>query len=203
MAKAAKINLEIPQGRTFSKVLRWGQPRLAYRQIATASQAAPCILGTSAPHGLPDGWLFQVSNAKGMTELNSQQTPDEAPRLYQATVIDPATIEINDLNAAGFKPYQGGGIITYNMPVDLDGFTAAMQVRARIDSAETLLSFTTANGRIVLDNTGKTITLQLSAVDSAALAWTEGVWDLELISSGGIVSPVAYGSVKVIKEVTR
>lgn len=201
--KAAKVLLEIPQGRTFSKVLRWGQPRLAYREIASASRAAPCIVVTAVPHDLPDGWTFRIDNARGMTELNSIQYEGDKLTLYDATVIDTTTIEINSLNAAGFQAYAGGGIITYNMPVDLAGMTAAAQVRPRVDSTEILLSLTTENGGIVLDNVGKTITLQISAIDTAAITWVSGVWDLELTSAGGIVTPVVGGIVKVCPEVTR
>ncbi|MGH8443833.1 MAG: hypothetical protein ACREVL_01145 [Solimonas sp.] len=203
MTKAAKLNLEILRGRTFSKVLRWGQPRLAYREIAAATRAAPCILTTAAPHGLPDGWTFTVSNAKGMSELNSQQDCGGPTRQYQATVIDTTTVEINDLNAAGYPAYTGGGVMTYHVPVDLDGYEAELQVRPFVESQDVLLSLSTTDGGIVLDNDLKTITLQLGAVDSAALDWEEGVYDLELRSAGGVVLPVAYGSVKVCPEVTR
>ncbi|MES2488571.1 MAG: hypothetical protein V4607_02180 [Pseudomonadota bacterium] len=204
MAKAAKVNLDIPQGRTFSHVLQWCQERFAYRQIASASQAAPCILVTTEPHELPDNWPFSVSNAKGMAELNSPADAECNPeRNYDAVVIDETTIEINSLNAAGFKPYSSGGIITYNLPQDLAGFTAAAQVRAKIDSEIVLLSMTTENAGIILDNTAKTITLQASAVATASIDWMEGVWDLELTSPSGRVYPVAAGSVKVIREVTR
>lgn len=201
--KGGKVTLEISQGRTFSKVLRWGQPRLAYRQIDSASRAAPCVLVTSVAHDMPDGWTFRVSDARGMTELNSLQYEGEKIQLYDATVIDPTTIEINALNAAGFTAYTGGGIITYNVPVDLAGLTAAMQVRPRIDSTEVLLSLTTANSGIVLDNAAKTITLQAPAADTALIDWIDGVWDLEVTSAGGIVTPVAYGIVLVCPEVTR
>lgn len=202
--EAAKVHLKIPQGRTFSKVLRWGQPRLAYRQIASASQAAPCILVTSVPHGIPDGWPFQVSNAKGMAELNSVQFEGDTLKLYDATVIDTTTIEINALNAAGFQPYTSGGIITYNVPVDLAAVvSAAAQFRPRIDSDEILLSLTTASGGIILDPSAQTITLQATAVQTAAFDWLDAVWDLEASFAGGIVRGVAYGDAVVCREVTR
>lgn len=199
---AEKITLEIPQGRTFSKVLRWGQPRLAYRKILSATADAPCVLVTTDPHDIPDGWTFFVSNAKGMLELNSDRGEDEEPRAYEATVLDSTTIELNDFNAAGLKPYTGGGIITYNIPVDLAGMTAAMQVRPRIDSDDVLLSLTTANGGIILNNVAKTITLQAAAAATALFDWLDGVWDLE-VTLGGVVTPVAWGDVCVRREVTR
>lgn len=202
--KAAKVHLDIPQGRTFSKVLRWGQPRLAYREIAAASAAAPCILTTAVSHDIPDGWPFTVSNARGMTELNSIQFEGDSLKLYDATVIDSTTIEINALNAAGFQAYTGGGIITYNVPVDLAAVvSAAAQFRPRIDSDEILLSLTTANGGIVLDPVAQTITLQATAVQTAAIDWVDAAWDLEASFAGGVVLPVAYGCAVVTREVTR
>lgn len=194
--KAAKINLEIPQGRTFSQVLRWGQSRLAYRQIQAATKAAPCVL-TANSHGVPDGWSFRISDCRGMAELN-------ADRYYRATVLDDDHIELNDVNAVSFATYTGSGIITYNMPVDLAAISgAAMQVRKSISSPDVLLSLTTDNGGIVIDEVANTITIQASAVQTAEISWSEGVYDIETTSPGGIVLPLAYGAVKVVREVTR
>lgn len=194
--KAAKINLEIPQGRTFSKVLRWGQPRLAYRQISAATRAAPCVLSVTG-HGIPDGYLFKISDVRGMTELNSDE------RLYAATVLGPDQIELNDVNASSFTAYSGGGVITYNLPVDLTGYTAEMQVRASVTSAEPLLTLSTTNGGIVIDPVANTITLQATAMQTAGITWESGVYDVEMRSAGGIVTALAAGAVKVIKEITR
>lgn len=209
MAKPAKVNLVIPRGRTFSKVLRWGQPRLAYRVIESVSQSAPCALETEVAHDMPDGWPFAIANAKGMTDINSPNQKDENTgkvrytQNHIATRLSNTGIEINDLISSGFRPYTGGGILIYKIPVDLDGFTAAAQVRASVESTEILLSLTTENGGIVLNNVTKTITLQRPAAITAELEWTDGVWDLEVTSAGGIVTPVAYGSVTVVPEVTR
>ncbi len=195
VAKAAKINLEICQGRTFSKTLRYGQPRRIYKQLTGASKTAPCVL-TVPDHGMPDGWAFTVSNVKGMTELNSD-------RVYQATVLDSDLIELNDVNAVDFKPYTGSGIITYQQPVDLAGYTARMQIRPEVSSQEVLLELTTANGRIVLDNVAKAITMQVTAMDTAGIDWDEGVYDLELESAGGKVELLSFGNVTIVYEVTR
>lgn len=195
VAKAAKINLEIQQGRTFLKTLRWGEPRRQYRQIQAATQAAPCVL-TVTGHGMPDEWAFRISNCKGMTELN-------ADRYYQATVVDEDHIELNEVISSGFRAYQGGGIIAYNSPVNLDGYTAKMQVRKRVESTEVLIELSTDNGRIVLDDESKTINLQITALDTAEIAWTSGVYDLELTATGGKVELLAFGNVQVTREVTR
>ena len=196
MGKAAKINLEIPQGRTFSKTLRWGQPRRSYRQITGITAAAPCVL-TAPSHGVPDEWAFRISNVKGMAELNQD-------RYYQATVLDDDTIELNDVNAVDFRPYQSGGIITFNTPVDLAGMSGRMQARPAIDSTEVLLDLTTDNGGILLDNVAKTITLQATAMQTAAIDWHEAIYDLEMVNdSSGRVDVIAFGLIKVFREVTR
>ena len=88
------------------------------------------------------------------------------------------------------------------VPVDLTGRTARMQVRASVDSPDVLLSLTTANGGIVLGGTAGTIDLLVSANDTAALSFTSGVFDLEMVS-GGYVERLAYGQVIVVPEVTR
>ena len=195
MAKAAKINLEICQGRTFSKTLRWGQPRRSYRQITGATQAAPCVL-TVPQHDVPEGWAFRVSDVRGMEELNQD-------RYYTATVIDADTIELNDVNAASFRPYGGGGIVTYNTPVNLTGYTGRMQARPSVDSSEVLLDLDTSNSGIVIDETASAITIQIPALDTAAIDWLEAVYDIEMVSPGGKVELLAFGAVKVVQEVTR
>lgn len=88
-------------------------------------------------------------------------------------------------------------------PVDLTGCTARMQVRHKIKDTAVLLSLTTENGRIVLGGANGIITLKLSATDTAAIAWTSGVYDLEIVFAGGVVRRLMYGSVTVSQEVTR
>lgn len=86
--------------------------------------------------------------------------------------------------------------------VDLTGYTARMQVRQKVTSADTLLSLTSASG-ITLGGSAGTITLSVSAVDTAAMTWREGVYDLELVSGGGEVTRLIEGRITVSPEVTR
>ena len=90
--------------------------------------------------------------------------------------------------------------------VDLTGFTARMHVRADIDAIDPpLITFTTENGRITLGGSAGTIQLDMTAVDTAALSSTDGVYDLELVDTGGSgeVTRLIYGGVEVRPEVTR
>lgn len=87
--------------------------------------------------------------------------------------------------------------------VSLVGFTARMQIRPTAASATTTLSLTTENGRIALGGSAGTITLNISSTDSAALTAGRYVYDLELVSAGGIVTRLLQGVVTVSANVTR
>jgi len=196
MGAPAKMNLTIYQGSTFSEILRWEGSKKVYKNITGITQAAPIVI-TSAAHGIPDGWRVKITNVGGMKEVNSTE-------LYRkATLLSSSTIELNELNGVGFTAYTTGGILEYNEAIDLTGYTARMQVRTKLETATTLLELTTENSGIVLDNTKKTITINISATDTAALTWLTGVYSLELISSTGIVTTLINGNVSVKKEVTR
>lgn len=89
-------------------------------------------------------------------------------------------------------------------PVDLSGCAARMHVRSRVNSPEVLLELTTGNGRIVLGGASGVITLQLSAVETEAIGWLRGVYDLEIVRTvDGWVRRLLEGGVKISREVTR
>ncbi len=91
-------------------------------------------------------------------------------------------------------------------PIDLTGFTARMQFRSQISSDTVLMTATTENGKIVLGNGLGTVTITLSATETADFDFACAVYDLELQSSplnGSIVTRLLEGSVNVSKEVTR
>lgn len=87
--------------------------------------------------------------------------------------------------------------------VNLTGYTARMQIRPTAASATTTLSLTTENNRITLGGTAGTITLSISATDTAAITAGRYVYDLELVSAGGIVTRLLQGIVTVSANVTR
>lgn len=196
-----KLDLQIRQGETFARVLRWAQPSFAYKAISSATRAAPCVL-TVTSHGLPAGWVFRIADAQGMTEINSENRAVNNG-YYVATVRDANTIELNDVDAVAFGSYAGRGVISYQPPVDMTGYTARMQIRASVDDPAVLIGLTTANGRIDLDSTNARITLSLSSTDTAAFDWTSGVYDLEMISPAGDVTALVGGKVTIVPEVTR
>lgn len=87
--------------------------------------------------------------------------------------------------------------------VNLTGYSARMQLRVRPTSASFELELTSSNGRISLGTTNGTITLSLTATETAALEAGRYVYDLEMVSSGSVVTRLLEGTVTVSPEVTR
>ena len=200
MSCAQKKDLLLCQGKTFAMAVRWETAPVVYKPVTAITQAAPARV-TAALHGVPVGWRVAVVSVKGMKDINAKSYPPAVDDYHQATVVDANTVELNGVNAADFKPYLSGGYIQYNTPVDLAGFTARMTIKDKVGGA-VLETLTDANGKIVLDNSTKSIRLALSAAVTAAYTWKKGVYDLELVSPAGVVSALLFGAVRITKEVT-
>lgn len=192
----AKMNFKINQGSTFNQVLRWEGAEKVYKVITNVTKSAPVVI-TAVEHGLVNNWRVKFTDIAGMKELNSSTV------YHQCTVVDPDTISINAINSLSYSAYTQGGVVEYNTPINLTGMTARMQIRAKVDSDVVIHELTTENSGIVLDNTAKTITLVIPAATTTNLTFSQAVYSLEIISSGGIVTTFASGSVSLIKEVTR
>lgn len=188
----AKLDLHIVQGSTLRDTLRLMQPRYEYRPI-TGLSGSPLRL--TVDHGLPGSWLAWVEGVNGMQGVN--RSPRERP--HRVTVVDASTLEINALSAFGLNP--SGGQLIYKPPVDLTGATARMQIRAGLGGA-VLLELTTENGGLAITGPG-TLTRTLSATETAALTWTDGVYDLEVEYADGTVQRYLQGAVTVSREVTK
>ena len=87
-------------------------------------------------------------------------------------------------------------------PVDITNYTASMMARTSVDSDTPFLTLSTSGSGITLGDAAGTITLSLSANDSAALT-ENGVYDLELTDASGNVTRLLQGNLLVNKEVTR
>lgn len=87
--------------------------------------------------------------------------------------------------------------------VNLASYTARMQLRSTAASATVVLSLTTENSRIALGGALGTITLSLTATETAAISAGRYVYDLELVSAGGQVTRLMEGTVTITPEVTR
>ena len=87
-------------------------------------------------------------------------------------------------------------------PVNLTGYTARMQVRESYTSFNTLVSLATGSG-ITLGGKAGTISIFISAVETAAFNPNAYVYDLELVSPNQEVIRITEGSFTVTPEVTR
>lgn len=88
-------------------------------------------------------------------------------------------------------------------PIDLTGYTARMQVREYASAADPVIDLTTTNGGIALGGTAGTITLSISSTDTSNVGVDGGVYDLELVSAGGVVTRLLQGFIEFSDEVTR
>jgi hypothetical protein len=70
---------------------------------------------------------------------------------------------------------------------------------------KSMLFLTVGNGRIVVNDTDKTITLSVDAQLIAGFTWTKGFYDVEAFSSDAtpIVTLLQFGKITVGKEVTK
>ena len=196
-----KQDLVLEQGRTFTQVIRWSKPPIVYKPVTAITQTAPVSI-TCTGHGVPDGWKVAVVSAKGMTQVNAS-TPPKDKEYRIATVVDGNTLQLNEVNAAGYSAYTSGGYVQYDTPVDMAGYTARMSIKDKIGGTELFrLDTTIENGRIAIDNIGKTITLTITATDTAGVTFKKGVYDLDMVSSGCVVTALLTRNVSVTHEVT-
>jgi hypothetical protein len=78
-----------------------------------------------------------------------------------------------------------------------------MQVRETYTSTTPIVSLTNGAG-ITLGGAAGTIAIVISATTTAALAAPfSGVYDLEIVSAGGVVTRLVQGTATVSAEVTR
>jgi hypothetical protein len=87
-------------------------------------------------------------------------------------------------------------------PVNFTGSTARMHVRKKFSSPDTLVELTTANGHIHLGSNGS-IQLNLTAADTAALTFSQAVYDLEIVPPTDQPYKIIKGNVFLKREVTR
>ena len=193
----AKINYKIYQGSTFQEVFRWESETKVYVPIQTIAKSAPCMITTQTNHNLPQGWRFRVVGAGGMKEINSQQDS-----YYLATGVTNNTIEINQTNSLAYTAYTSGGVVEYNQPVPLSGYSARMQIRESVDSTTILHEATTTNNQIMLDNANKTISLTILANVTQSFNFTTAVYSIELFNGNNVIT-FANGNITLVREITR
>jgi hypothetical protein len=198
----AKINYKIYQGSTFQETLRWESETKGYATISAITKAAPCVLTTAANHTIPVGWRIRVVGVAGMKEINS--LGDDS--FYLVTGTTGTTLSLNRVNSLGYTAYTSGGVIEYNTPVPLTGYTAQMQIRETLESSSTIFELTSsmvAGSGITINSSDSTILVTISAAATRAFDFDTAVYSLELTDASGVVTPFLSGNITLVREVTR
>jgi hypothetical protein len=87
-------------------------------------------------------------------------------------------------------------------PVNLTGWSAAMQVRAEATNA-LLASFSTGSGGITLGGSAGTITLSASPSTTSGWTFGAGLYDLQLTDGSGDVTTLLAGIFTVTPAITQ
>ena len=183
----AAFTLEIIRGKTNRQSFGAADSENVYKQINSATQAAPCVISVPA-HGMPDDWVFSIEGAKGMRALNRVGA--------QGRVIDAHHIELNDFNALNEPAYTGGGVIVYAHPRDLTGYTARGKIRRSYGDSDGVLDLS-----LTVDISACAVNLEISEDDALSLQISAGVFDIELVN-GPEVEELIRGKVTVLDEST-
>lgn len=198
--QTATIDLTIAAGATFEYALRWFDSEAVHKPITAVAAGWPTVV-TVAAHGITSRTPVWISNVRSPAGLNTPRPSGCAPWFAEAIDTDTLAVDVN--TGASTAAYTGAGILTRYPAVDLTGYTARMQMRTAVGATDVLVDLTTENSGITLDAATGEITLSMSATDTAALAWRQAVYDLELVAPSGFVTRLAEGSVQVTPEVTR
>jgi hypothetical protein len=87
--------------------------------------------------------------------------------------------------------------------INLTGYTAAMQLRFTPASTTAVLSLSSPSNGITITGATGLVAVRMTAAQTTTLSPLIFDYDLELTSSGGIVTRLIQGSLTVSAEVTR
>jgi hypothetical protein len=108
------------------------------------------------------------------------------------------TIEQGTTVAIDFAYQTAAGVA-----IPLTNYTARMQARETISSPVAVIDATTSNGQLSVNGAGGIVSLALSATVTAALDFRTAAYDLEIVSSAGVVTRLVQGTITLSREVTR
>lgn len=197
-------NIIIVRGDTYEQVVRWETRPFVSKQITGITKVAQPVITTSGTHGLTDGWRVAVVGVQGMTEINASATDLRKLKdsdFNAATVLSSTTVGLYDVNASEYSTYSSGGYLVWYSPVSLAGYTARMQIKETVDSEDAIVTLTSSDG-ITIDDTDKTISILIAATATDDLVPDQAVYDLEMVSAGGVVKKILRGTVTIQDEVT-
>lgn len=187
-------DIVIKQGATFKRTYRWVMPPVVYKP-ATITATIPLTVEATG-HGMPAAWPAKLLGPEGTT--------DEDTCGEMATALDADTVEFNSVVDSS---YQVGDTVTlaYMTPVTLTGFSAEMQIRSSARATTPLLTISSdgVTPGIVMDNATGTITVTITSAQTAALSFSNAVFQIEMTSLVGEVTRLDDGACTLSREVVR
>ena len=88
--------------------------------------------------------------------------------------------------------------------INLTGYASAeMDLRETPESSAVVATLTTANSRITLGGSAGTVTLSISATDTANLTAGDGVYDLEIVDGNSRVYRILEGTYSIRRNISR
>ena len=117
--------------------------------------------------------------------------------------VTPFNLPLSVYQGATFKPVFTLRDKETDTLINLTGCTARMKAKTGFDSSEAVINLTTENGGITLGGTAGTITLLISAANTASLTPAIYIYDLEIILASAEIVRVFEGSITVYAEVTK
>jgi hypothetical protein len=120
--------------------------------------------------------------------------------IYQGETFTRIFIWTAGPGTAGSAPGSVPAVGSTPIPVDLTGYTAALQIRAYSLISAPLLYDASLN--ITLGGTAGTITLTIPSPVTETFTWLNGFYDLFLIDSSDNATPLLRGTVTVMPAVS-
>ena len=88
--------------------------------------------------------------------------------------------------------------------INLSGYASAeMDLRETPESSSPVITLTTANSRIALGGAAGTVTLSITAADTANLTAGDGVYDLEVVDGSSGVYRILEGTYTIRRNISR
>lgn len=195
---APTYELNITKGKTLEQTLLYAEERLTYAPIAAIVNKAPLRVRIPA-HGIPDGWPVRI---QGVSSPSIMNTPEGETVL--ASVFDADTIEFNSIDANLWGTIEESGSVVYYTPAVITGWKFRMQIKDA-PGGNILMDFSSdiadaADGTITVNAASSSFTLGLTDVQSAAITWNGGVYDIEAIRPDGKVVPIIGTSVAIASQ---
>lgn len=124
------------------------------------------------------------------------------PYIYNLQNVTVATASASNFTVTNGATgiYINGGLATG--PVNITGYTAALQIRSLPSSPTAVLSLTQGNGITLGGSTGE-IAVHATAAQTRVIDEGPYYYDLEITSDQNVVTRIAQGQVIVSAEVTR